>query len=175
MNDTFIQQIVWAAEAAVDAAVKEGVADRDRVGIGGHSYGAFMTANLLAWSDVFRAGIAASGAYNRTLTPFGYQSERRTLWEAPATYVEVSPLFAANKLDEPILLVHGAEDDNDGTYPEQSLRLFRALQGNGGTARLVMLPEESHGYAARESVLHVQAESIAWFDKYVKNPERSGK
>jgi dipeptidyl aminopeptidase/acylaminoacyl peptidase len=175
MNDTFIEQIVWAAEAAIAAAVKEGVADRDRVGVGGHSYGAFMTANLLAWSDLFRAGIAASGAYNRTLTPFGFQSERRTLWEARDTYVGVSPLFHADKLDEPILLVHGAADNNDGTYPDQSLRLFRALQGNGGTARLVMLPEESHGYAARESVLHAQAEAIAWFDKYVKNPEQGGR
>ena len=169
MNDTFIQQIVWAAEAAVDAAVKEGVADRDRVGVGGHSYGAFMTANLLAHSDVFKAGIARSGAYNRTLTPFGFQSERRTLWEAPQTYIDVSPLFAAHTLDEPILLIHGEADNNSGTYPLQSRRLFHALKGTGGTARLVILPEESHGYTARESVLHTLAESITWFDKYVKN------
>jgi dipeptidyl aminopeptidase/acylaminoacyl peptidase len=169
MNDTFIQQVVWAAEAAVDAAVNEGVADRDRVGVGGHSYGAFMTANLLAHTNVFKAGIAESGAYNRTLTPFGFQSERRTLWEAPQTYIDVSPLFAADKLDEPILLIHGEADNNDGTYPLQSRRLFHALKGNGGTARLVILPEESHGYIARESVLHTLAESMAWFDKYVKN------
>jgi dipeptidyl aminopeptidase/acylaminoacyl peptidase len=175
MNDTFVDQIVWAAEAAIDAAVEEGVADRNRVGIGGHSYGAFMTANILAHSDLFKAGIANSGAYNRTLTPFGYQSERRTLWEAPETYVAVSPLFAADGLEEPVLFVHGAIDDNDGTYPEQSIGMFRALQGNGGTARLVVLPEESHGYAARESVLHVQAEAIAWFDKHVKNPQQRKK
>ncbi len=169
MNDTFLAQIVDSAQAAIDAAVKEGVADRDRVAVGGHSYGAFMTANLLAHSDLFRAGIARSGAYNRTLTPFGYQSERRTLWEAPDTYVEVSPLFAADKINEPILLVHGEEDANAGTFPLQSKRLFHALQGVGGTARLVLLPGESHGYAARESVLHVLAEEFEWLDQYVKN------
>lgn len=171
MNDTFIEQIVWSAEAAIDACVAEGIADRDRVGVGGHSYGAFMTANLLAHSDVFRAGLARSGAYNRSLTPFGFQSERRTLWEATETYVAVSPLFAAHTLDEPILLVHGEVDNNSGTYPLQSKRLFGAIKGNGGTARLVLLPEESHGYAARESVLHVLAESFEWFDTHVKNAE----
>lgn len=171
MNDGFVDQIVWAAEAAVDAAVEAGVADRDRVGIAGHSYGAFMTANLLAHSDVFRAGIARSGAYNRTLTPFGFQSERRTLWEATSTYIEVSPLFAADKLDEPILLVHGAVDANSGTYPLQTMRMFHALKGNGGVARMVVLPHESHGYTARESVLHVLAESFEWFERHVKNAE----
>ncbi|MEM6996337.1 MAG: prolyl oligopeptidase family serine peptidase, partial [Myxococcota bacterium] len=176
MNDTFIQQIVESAEAAIDACVAEGVADRDRVAVGGHSYGAFMTANLLAHSDLFRAGVARSGAYNRSLTPFGFQSERRTLWEAVDTYVKVSPLFAADSLDEPILLVHGEVDSNSGTYPLQSKRLFHALKGVGGTARLVLLPEESHGYAARESVLHVLAESFDWLDKYVKNAApRNGK
>ncbi|MBL4683909.1 MAG: S9 family peptidase [Nannocystaceae bacterium] len=176
MNDTFIEQIVWDAEAAIDACVAEGVADRDRIGVAGHSYGAFMTANLLAHSDLFRAGIARSGAYNRSLTPFGFQSERRTLWEAVDTYVAVSPLFSADTLDEPILLLHGEVDSNSGTYPLQSKRLFHALKGVGGTARLVLLPEESHGYAARESVLHVLAESFEWLDKYVKNaPPRSTK
>lgn len=171
MNDTFLTQISDSASAAIDAVVREGVADRGRVGVAGHSYGAFMTANLLAHSDLFAAGIARSGAYNRTLTPFGFQSERRTLWEAPQTYVDVSPLFAADKLDEPILLIHGEDDNNSGTYPLQSRRLFHALKGNGGTARLVMLPKESHGYAARESVLHVLAESFEWFDRHVKNAE----
>ncbi|MEM9457855.1 MAG: prolyl oligopeptidase family serine peptidase [Myxococcota bacterium] len=171
MNDTFVEQIVWAAEAAIDAVVEAGVADRDRVGVGGHSYGAFMTANLLAHSDLFRAGTARSGAYNRTLTPFGFQSERRTLWEAPEVYRAVSPLFAADRLDEPLLLVHGEVDNNAGTYPLQSRRLFHALKGTGGTARLVMLPGESHGYVARESVLHVLAESFEWFDTHVKNAE----
>lgn len=171
MNDTFIEQIAWAAEAAIDAAVEAGVADRDRVGVAGHSYGAFMTANLLGHTQLFRAGIARSGAYNRTLTPFGFQSERRTLWEATDTYVNVSPLFTAHTIDEPLLLIHGEVDNNSGTYPLQSRRLFRALQGNGGTARLVMLPGESHGYAARESVLHVLAESFEWFDAHVKNAE----
>ena len=169
MNDTFLAQIVDSAQAAIDAAVKEGVADRDRVAVGGHSYGAFMTANLLAHSDLFRAGIARSGAYNRSLTPFGFQSERRTLWEAPETYVKVSPLFAADEINEPILLIHGEEDNNSGTFPLQSKRLFHALQGVGGTARLVLLPGESHGYAARESVLHVLAEEFEWLDQHVKN------
>ncbi len=175
MNDTFLDQIVWSAEAAIDAVVEAGVADRDRVGVGGHSYGAFMTANLLAHSDVFRAGLAYSGAYNRSLTPFGFQSERRTLWEAPEIYVNVSPLFAADQIDEPLLLVHGEVDNNSGTFPLQSQRLFHALKGTGGTARLVMLPGESHGYVARESVLHVLAEAFDWFDSHVKNAEPRGK
>ncbi len=175
MNDTFLEQVAWAAEAAIDAAVEAGVADRDRVGVGGHSYGAFMTANLLAHSDLFRAGIARSGAYNRSLTPFGFQSERRTLWEAPQTYVDVSPLFAADKIDEPLLLIHGEVDNNSGTFPLQSRRLFHALKGNGATARLVMLPGESHGYVSRESVLHVLAESFEWFDRHVKNAEPRGR
>jgi dipeptidyl aminopeptidase/acylaminoacyl peptidase len=170
-NDTFVQQITWAAEAAIDAAVAAGVADRDRVGVMGHSYGAFMAANLLAHTNLFCAAIARSGAYNRTLTPFGFQSERRTLWEAPSTYVAVSPLLTANRIDEPLLLIHGQIDDNAGTFPLQSERLFHAMQGTGGTARLVLLPGESHGYVARESVLHVLAESFEWFDHYVKNAE----
>jgi dipeptidyl aminopeptidase/acylaminoacyl peptidase len=169
MNDTFLEQIVDSAAAAIDAAVDAGVADRDRVAIGGHSYGAFMSANLLAHSDLFRAGIARSGAYNRTLTPFGFQSERRTLWEAPETYVKVSPLFSADRINEPILLIHGESDANSGTFPLQSKRLFHALQGVGGQARLVLLPGESHGYAARESVLHVLAEEFEWLDTHVKN------
>jgi dipeptidyl aminopeptidase/acylaminoacyl peptidase len=167
MNDTFLKQLVWSAEAAIDAAVESGVADRDRVGVAGHSYGAFMVANLLAHSDLFRAGIARSGAYNRSLTPFGFQSERRTLWEATETYVKVSPLFSAHQIDEPILLIHGEVDNNSGTYPMQSERLFHALEGTGGTARLVLLPHESHGYRARESVLHVLAESFRWFDEHL--------
>jgi dipeptidyl aminopeptidase/acylaminoacyl peptidase len=128
-----------------------------------------MAANLLAWTDLFRAGIARSGAYNRTLTPFGFQSERRTLWEAPDAYMRVSPLLQAHALDEPILLVHGEIDDNSGTFPLQSQRLFHALQGLGGTAKLVVLPHESHGYRARESVLHVLAESFDWLDRHVKH------
>jgi dipeptidyl aminopeptidase/acylaminoacyl peptidase len=169
MNDTFVRQIVDSGKAAIDAVVREGVADPDRVAVGGHSYGAFMTANLLAHSDLFRAGIARSGAYNRSLTPFGFQSERRTLWEATDKYVEVSPLFSAHKLKRPILLIHGEVDDNSGTFPLQSKRLFHALQGLGGTARLVVLPHESHGYRARESILHVLAEQFEWLDRHVKN------
>lgn len=169
MNDTFIEQIVGAAQAAIDKAVDMGVADRNRVGVGGHSYGAFMTANLLAHCDLFSAGIARSGAYNRTLTPFGFQSERRPFWEAKDVYMQISPFMHANKINEPILLVHGEADNNSGTFPIQSKRMFQAIKGNGGTVRLVMLPNESHGYQARESVLHTQAEMIKWFDKHVKN------
>jgi dipeptidyl aminopeptidase/acylaminoacyl peptidase len=146
-----------------------GVIDRHRVCVSGHSYGAFMTANLLAHSDLFAAGIARSGAYNRTLTPFGFQSERRSFWEAPELYFKVSPFMHANKINEPILLIHGEADNNSGTFPIQSERLYQALKGNGATARLVLLPHESHGYTARESVLHTLAEMLEWADKYVKN------
>ncbi len=169
VNDTFVKQLVDSAKAAIDKGVEMGVVDPERVGVGGHSYGAFMTANLLAHSDLFRAGIARSGAYNRTLTPFGFQSERRTFWEAPELYATVSPFFVAHKINEPVLLIHGEADNNQGTYPIQSERLFAALRGTGGTARLVMLPLESHGYAARESIEHTLYEQINWFDKYVKN------
>lgn len=169
VNDTFVKQIVDSAQAAIDKGVEMGVVDRDRVGVGGHSYGAFMTANLLAHSDMFRAGIARSGAYNRTLTPFGFQSERRSFWEAPELYARVSPFFVAHKINEPVLIMHGEADNNQGTYPMQSERLFAAISGNGGTARLVMLPLESHGYSAKESVEHTLYEMLEWFDKHVKN------
>jgi dipeptidyl aminopeptidase/acylaminoacyl peptidase len=169
MNDTFVKQIVANAKAAIDKLDQMGVGDRNRVGVGGHSYGAFMTANLLARCDLFAAGIARSGAYNRTLTPFGFQSERRTLWEARDTYINMSPFMFANQIKTPILLIHGEADNNSGTFPIQSERLFAALKGFGATVRFVMLPYESHGYSARESVLHVLAEMFEWFDKYVKN------
>ncbi len=169
VNDTFVRQIVMSAKAAIEKMDEMGVADPDRVGVGGHSYGAFMTANLLAHSDLFRAGIARSGAYNRTLTPFGFQSERRTLWQAPDLYFKVSPFMHADKINEPMLMIHGEMDNNSGTFPIQSQRLFHALKGHGATARLVMLPHESHGYRARESVLHALAEMFDWFDLYVKN------
>jgi dipeptidyl aminopeptidase/acylaminoacyl peptidase len=173
MNDTFIEQIVSSAQAAIDKAVDMGVADRNRVAVGGHSYGAFMTANLMAHCDLFKAGIARSGAYNRTLTPFGFQSERRPFWEAKDVYMNISPFMHADKINEPLLLIHGENDNNSGTFPMQSTRLYQAIKGNGGTARLVMLPYESHGYQARESVLHTQAEMIDWLDKYVKNANGS--
>lgn len=174
VNDTFIKQVVDSAQAAIDKGVEMGVVDRDRVGVGGHSYGAFMTANLLAHSDMFRSGIARSGAYNRTLTPFGFQSERRTFWEAPELYSKVSPFFYANKINEPILLMHGEADNNQGTYPIQSERLYAAISGTGGKARLVMLPLESHGYSAKESVEHTLYEMIQWFDTHVKNAKPRG-
>ncbi len=169
VNDTFIKQIVDSAQAAIDKGVEMGVVDRDRVGVGGHSYGAFMTANLLAHSRMFRAGIARSGAYNRTLTPFGFQSERRNFWEAPKVYEDLSPFYYADKIKDPLLMTHGEEDDNTGTFPIQSERLFAAINGLGGTARLVMLPHEAHGYRAQETTQHVLYEMITWFDKYVKN------
>ena len=171
VNDTFIEQIVASAQAAVDETVKLGFGDGYRVGVGGHSYGAFMTAHLLAQSDIFRAGIARSGAYNRTLTPFGFQSERRVFWDTPETYYKLSPFMAANKINEPLLLIHGEKDNNSGTFPEQSERMFAAIKGTGGTSRLVMLPHESHGYRGRENILHTLAEMIDWFEKYVKNAE----
>ena len=169
MNNTYIEQITASAKAAIDKAVEMGVTDRNRVGVGGHSYGAFMTANLLAHTDLFKAGVARSGAYNRTLTPFGFQSERRTFWEAPAMYMNVSPFAAANKINTPILLIHGEADDNSGTFPIQSERMYQALKGNGATVRYVTLPYEAHGYIARESVEHTLWEMITWFDKWVKN------
>lgn len=168
-NDSFVKQIVSSAEAAIQKAADMGVVDPDRVAVGGHSYGAFMTANLLAHSRLFRAGIARSGAYNRTLTPFGFQAERRTFWEAPQIYYSLSPFMSADKIKDPILLLHGEADNNSGTFPVQSERLYQAVRGNGGIVRLVMLPHESHGYRAKESIEHVLWESIQWLDRYVKN------
>jgi dipeptidyl aminopeptidase/acylaminoacyl peptidase len=170
-NDSYVDQLVASAQAAVDKVVELGVADRDKIAVGGHSYGAFMTANLLAHSDLFKAGIARSGAYNRTLTPFGFQAERRTFWEVPEIYGKMSPFFFANKINEPILLIHGEADDNSGTFPIQSERLYMALKGHGATVRYVTLPYEAHGYTGRESVLHTLAEMVSWLDRYVKNPE----
>ena len=169
-NDTYVEQLVASAQAAIDKLDEEGVADPERVGVGGHSYGAFMTANLLAHSDLFRAGIARSGAYNRSLTPFGFQNERRTFWEAPEVYFAMSPFMNAQKINEPLLMIHGMADNNSGTFPIQSERLFHAVKGLGGAVRLVMLPNESHGYRARESVMHTLAEMIEWMDRWVKNP-----
>ncbi len=167
-NDTYIEQLVASAEAAVDTVVDMGVTDRDTIGIGGHSYGAFMTANLLAHSDLFQMGIARSGAYNRSLTPFGFQNERRTFWEATNIYAAMSPFFHADKINEPILLTHGEVDNNSGTFPLQSARMYMALKGHGATVRYVTLPNESHGYAARESVLHTIAEMLNWANTHVK-------
>src|SRR6185312_1726056 len=169
VNDHFVDQLVMDAKAAIDKAVEMGVADRDRVGVGGHSYGAFMTDNLLAQCDLFKAGIAESGAPNRTLTPFGFQSERRTIWEAPETYLKMSPFMYANKIKAPLLLIHGEADDNDGTFPIQSERMYEAVRGNGGIVRLVFLPFEAHGYRGKETIEDVLYEKFGWFDKYVKN------
>jgi dipeptidyl aminopeptidase/acylaminoacyl peptidase len=143
-----------------------GIIDRQKVGVGGHSYGAFMTANLLAHSTDFAYGIARSGAYNRTLTPFGFQSERRNYWEAKEIYMNVSPFNYADKIKKPLLLIHGEADNNPGTHTIQSERMYQAIKGTGGTARLVILPHESHGYRAKESVLHVLAEMFDWAGKY---------
>jgi len=168
-NDTFVEQLVANAEAAINKAVSMGVTDPERVAVSGHSYGAFMTANLLAHCRLFAAGMAESGAYNRTLTPFGFQNERRTYWEAPDIYNRMSPFMNADNIKDPILLIHGLADNNSGTFPIQSERLYSALKGFGATVRLVMLPHESHGYAARETILHKHWEVLRWMDKYVKD------
>src|SRR5204863_9489281 len=167
-NNHYVEQLVSSARAAVKALVDLGIADPDRIGVGGHSYGAFMTANLLAHSDLFRAGIARSGAYNRTLTPFGFQNERRTFWEAPEIYIKMSPFAHAHKIKTPLLLIHGEADNNSGTFPVQSERLYRAVKGNGGTVRYVTLPHEAHGYMARQSIEHTLYEMLAWFERHGK-------
>jgi dipeptidyl aminopeptidase/acylaminoacyl peptidase len=167
-NDTYVEQLVASAKAAVDKVVAMGIADPARLVVGGHSYGGFMTANLLAHSDLFRAGIARSGAYNRTLTPFGFQNEQRTFWEVPQIYARMSPFNHAHLIKEPILLLHGEADDNSGTFPIQSERFYVALKGHGATVRYVTLPYEAHGYAARESVLHTVAEMLNWANEWTK-------
>ncbi len=167
--DTYLDQLVADAKAAVDEAVRLGVADPDRIGVTGHSHGALMTANLVAHSDLFRAGVATSGSYNKTLTPFGFQNERRSVWEATDVYLKVSPFFSADKLKTPLLIMHGAEDANPGTTPIQSSKFYEAIRGNGGTTRLVMLPHEPHWYTAMESNEQLVYEMLRWFDKYVKN------
>ncbi|MCW3087051.1 MAG: peptidase, partial [Sediminibacterium sp.] len=167
-NDNFVAQLQMNAEAAINNLAEMGVGDRNRVAVGGHSYGAFMTANLLAHTNLFKAGIARSGAYNRTLTPFGFQNEDRTYWQAPQLYNEMSPFSYADKIKTPILLIHGEADDNTGTYPINSERLYAAIKGNGGTVRFVFLPYEAHGYRGKENLLHMLWEQGQWLDKYVK-------
>lgn len=167
-NDTYLEQLIDSAQAAVDYLVERGVCDRPKIAIGGHSYGAFTTANLLAHTDLFCAGIARSGAYNRSLTPFGFQGEQRNFWDAGDTYLKMSPFFVADKINHPLLLIHGAEDNNSGTYPIQTERLYEAMKGLGGTVRYVSLPYEEHGYRSREAVGHVLWEMVRWLDTYVK-------
>ncbi|XP_048610611.1 probable glutamyl endopeptidase, chloroplastic [Brassica napus] len=163
----YVEKLVASAEAAVDEVVRRGVAHPSKIAVGGHSYGAFMTANLLAHTPhLFSCGIARSGAYNRTLTPFGFQNEDRTLWEATNVYVEMSPFMSADKIKKPILLIRGEEDNNPGTLTMQSDRFFNALKGHGALCRLVILPHESHGYSARESIMHVLWETDRWLQKY---------
>ncbi|MEE1943547.1 prolyl oligopeptidase family serine peptidase [Pedobacter sp. KR3-3] len=168
-NDTFVEQLKLNAEAAINKLSEMGVGDRNRMAVGGHSYGAFMTANLLAHTNLFKAGIARSGAYNRTLTPFGFQNEDRTYWEAPQLYYEMSPFSYADKIKTPILLIHGEMDDNQGTFPINSERLFNAIKGFGGTTRFVFLPYEAHGYRGKENILHMLWEMNTWLNTYVKN------
>ena len=172
-NDNFIDQLRMNAEAAINKLAEMGVGDRNRVAIGGHSYGAFMTANLLAHTNLFKAGIARSGAYNRTLTPFGFQNEDRTYWQAPELYNKMSPFMYADKIKTPLLLVHGELDNNTGTFPIQSERMFNAIKGHGGTVKYVQLPYESHGYAGRENILHLLSEQFNWLEKYVKNADQN--
>ena len=168
-NDSFVTQLKLNADAAINKLSDMGVGDRNRMAVGGHSYGAFMTANLLAHTNLFKAGIARSGAYNRTLTPFGFQAEDRTYWQAPQLYYEMSPFSYADKIKTPILLIHGEMDDNQGTFPINSERLFNAIKGHGGTTRFVYLPYEAHGYRAKENILHMLWETNKWLDTYVKN------
>ena len=173
-NDNFIDQLRMNAEAAINKLSDMGVGDRNRVAVGGHSYGAFMTANLLAHTNLFKAGIARSGAYNRSLTPFGFQNEERTYWEAPDLYAAMSPFSYADKIKTPLLMIHGEMDDNPGTFPIQSERLFNAIKGHGGIVRFVSLPYEAHGYRGKENLLHMLYEQNVWLDKYVKNAGKSG-
>ncbi|KAB8155408.1 prolyl oligopeptidase family serine peptidase [Kordia sp. TARA_039_SRF] len=174
-NDTFIKQLVANGKAAIDAVDNLGYIDRTKVAVGGHSYGAFMTANLLTHSDLFAAGIARSGAYNRTLTPYGFQSEERSYWEAPEIYYNMSPFMHADKMKTPLLLIHGEADNNSGTYPLQSERYFNALKGMGAPVRLVMLPKESHGYRAKESIMHLLWEQDRWLEMHLKNKKPDSK
>jgi dipeptidyl aminopeptidase/acylaminoacyl peptidase len=171
-NDNFIEQLTMNAEAAINILDEMGVGDKNRVAAGGHSYGAFMTANLLAHTKLFKAGIARSGAYNRSLTPFGFQNEDRTYWQAPDLYNAMSPFSNADKIKTPILLVHGEMDNNTGTFPIQSERMFNAVKGNGGTVKYISLPYESHGYQGRENILHMLNEQFVWLEKYVKHAEK---
>ncbi len=171
-NETFVEQLSAGAEAAINKLVEMKVADPDRIAVGGHSYGAFMTANLLAHTNLFAAGIARSGAYNRTLTPFGFQSEERTFWQAPEIYFKMSPFMHADKVNSPLLLIHGEADNNSGTFPLQSERYYAALKGHGAVVRLVKLPHESHGYRGKESILHMMWEMTEWMDKYVKKENK---
>jgi dipeptidyl aminopeptidase/acylaminoacyl peptidase len=168
-NDTFVEQLQLNAEAAINKLAEMGVGDRNRIAVGGHSYGSFMTANLLAHTNLFKAGIAESGAYNRTLTPFGFQNEDRTYWDDPKLYYDMSPFSFADKIKTPILLIHGEADDNPGTFPINSERLFAAIKGLGGTVRFVYLPYEAHGYRGRENLLHKLWEINTWLNTYVKN------
>jgi dipeptidyl aminopeptidase/acylaminoacyl peptidase len=167
-NDTFIPQLVANAKAAIDAVDALGYIDRKKVAVGGHSYGAFMTAHLLSNSDLFAAGIARSGAYNRTLTPFGFQSEQRNFWDAPELYMTMSPFMSADRMKTPMLLVHGAADNNPGTFTLQTERYFQALKNLGAPVRMVILPRESHGYAAKENILHLLWEQDRFLEKYLK-------
>ena len=173
--DTYLQQLVDDAQAAVDTAVGTGVVDRDRIGVTGHSHGALMTANLVAHTTLFRAGVATSGSYNKTLTPFGFQSERRSVWKARDVYLKVSPFFVAEKIKLPLLIMHGQDDANPGTTPLQAVKLYEAIRGNGGTSRLVMLPHEPHWYSSMESNEQLAYEEVRWFDKYVKEAKPKDK
>jgi dipeptidyl aminopeptidase/acylaminoacyl peptidase len=168
-NDGFIEQLKMNAEAAINKLAAMKVGDPNRMAVGGHSYGAFMTANLLAHTNLFKAGIARSGAYNRTLTPFGFQYEDRTYWQAPELYYDMSPFSFADRIKTPLLLIHGDSDDNPGTFPLQSERLYNAIKGNGGIVRYVVLPYEAHSYRGQENILHMLYEQNAWLEKYVKN------
>ncbi len=170
MNDNYARDLAENLELTVNAMVDQGYIDRDHVGIGGHSYGAFSTVNALTLTSIFKAGIAGDGMYNRSLTPFGFQSERRNFFEAQSTYLEMSPFFRADKISGPLLMYHSLEDQNVGTAPISSIRMFHALQGLGKPAALFMYPYEDHSVATYQTDLDQWARWFAWFDMYVKNP-----
>ncbi|OYU84547.1 MAG: S9 family peptidase [Flavobacterium sp. BFFFF2] len=167
-NDSFLPQLISNAEAAIAAVDQRGYIDPKRVAIGGHSYGAFMTANLLTHTKLFACGIARSGAYNRTLTPFGFQGEQRNYWDAPKLYNDMSPFMHADLMKTPMLLIHGIADNNPGTFTLQTERYFQALKNLGAPVRMVLLPKESHGYLAKENIFHVLWEQEQFLDKYLK-------
>lgn len=170
-NNNFIAHLVDSMYAAIRKVDALGYVDVDRLGHGGHSYGAFATANILARTPFFKAGIAGDGAYNRTLTPMAFQSERRFIWEAQDVYLEMSPFFQADHLDTPLLMYHGGEDNNTGTFLIQSERMIQALTGLGKTAVLYIYPFESHGPRCLETYQDMWARWLSWFNVYVKQAE----
>ena len=169
MNDNYVSDLRMNLYAVIDELDRQGWIDRNRLGIGGHSYGAFTTANALVHTPFFKAGIAGDGMYNRTLTPNGFQSERRDLWDGQSTYLEVSPMLYVDQMQGALLMYHGMEDQNVGTTLISSIRMMQALRGQGKVSALYMYPYEDHGPATEETLLDLWGRWTAWLDIYVKN------